>query len=158
MSPAVKKEETTSPTLDQEEQMDIDETSEVEDQEEDEENSNEEMEEEPDLAVSADKVEIVGTHADPTAMTFCFKEEDHTLGNSLRHVINRNRNVDFCGYSIPHPSEAKMNVRIQTTDKTTAIDALKTGLSDLLDLVSHVREAYAEDLAKNEYVVFEEIA
>jgi DNA-directed RNA polymerase I and III subunit RPAC2 len=25
--------------------------------------------------------------------------------------------VDFCGYSIPHPSEAKMNVRIQTTGK-----------------------------------------
>lgn len=22
--------------------------------------------------------------------------------------------VEFCGYSIPHPSEAKMNVRIQT--------------------------------------------
>lgn len=60
MAPAVKKEETTSPTLDQEEeQMEIDETSEVEDQEEDEDNSDEEMEEEPDLAVCADKVEIV---------------------------------------------------------------------------------------------------
>lgn len=60
MAPAIKKEETTSPTLDQEEeQMEIDETSEVEDQEEDEDNSDEEMEEEPDLAVSADKVEIV---------------------------------------------------------------------------------------------------
>jgi DNA-directed RNA polymerase I and III subunit RPAC2 len=22
--------------------------------------------------------------------------------------------VEFCGYSIPHPSEAKMNLRIQT--------------------------------------------
>lgn len=43
-------------------------------------------------------------------------------------------------------------------DKTTAIDALKTGLSDLLDMVSHVREAYAEDLAKKEYVVFDEVA
>lgn len=43
-------------------------------------------------------------------------------------------------------------------ENTTAIDALKTGLQDLLDLVSHVRDAYAEDLAKQEYEVFEEIA
>jgi hypothetical protein len=26
--------------------------------------------------------------------------------------------VDFCGYSVPHPSEPKMNVRIQTKDGT----------------------------------------
>ncbi|KAI8080255.1 DNA-directed RNA polymerase [Gilbertella persicaria] len=152
MAPALKEEKNTTATVDQEEQMDVDETSEVE------ENSDEDMDEEPDLVVSADKIEIVGSHADPTAMTFCFKEEDHTLGNALRHVINKNPHVDFCGYSIPHPSEAKMNVRIQTTDKTTSIDALKTGLSNLYDLVAHVREAYAADLAKKEYVEFEEIA
>ena len=27
---------------------------------------------------------------------------------------NHSPSVEFCGYSIPHPSEAKMNVRIQT--------------------------------------------
>lgn len=43
-------------------------------------------------------------------------------------------------------------------ENTTAIDALKTGLSDLLDMVSHIRDSYAEDLAKKEYVEFEEIA
>lgn len=85
-------------------------------------------------------------------------------------------NVDFCAYSIPHPSEAKMNVRIQTTgknepnssqsarqlnktiEKTNAIDALKTGLSDLHDLVAHVRDTYEAELAKKEYVEFEEVA
>jgi DNA-directed RNA polymerase I and III subunit RPAC2 len=43
-------------------------------------------------------------------------------------------------------------------DKSNAIDALKTGLQDLYDLVAHVREAYAEDLAKKEYAEFEEVA
>jgi DNA-directed RNA polymerase I and III subunit RPAC2 len=89
MAPVKKEENDTSATVDQEEQMDIDESSEVEEHEDDEEGSDEEMDEEPDLVVSADKIEIVGTHSDPTAMTFCFKEEDHTLGNSLRHVINK---------------------------------------------------------------------
>ncbi|KAI7897836.1 DNA-directed RNA polymerase [Cokeromyces recurvatus] len=157
MAPTIKEEKDTTVTIkEEEEQMELDENSEVEEEHEEEEDD--EMDEEPDLVVSPDKVEIIGNHADATAVTFCFKDEDHTLGNSLRHVINKNPDVDFCGYSIPHPSEAKMNVRIQTTDKTNAIEALKTGLSNLYDLVAHVRQAYEEDLAKKEYIEFEEVA
>ncbi|KAI9252609.1 DNA-directed RNA polymerase [Sporodiniella umbellata] len=139
--------ENTADTVEDTEKMEVESSSE-----------DEEMTEEPEVGASIDKVEIVGSHADPTAMTFCFKNEDHTLGNSLRHVINKNRNVDFCGYSIPHPSEAKMNVRIQTTDRTTSVEALKTGLQNLLDMVSSVRDSYAMDLEKKEYEEFEEIA
>lgn len=58
---------------------------------------------------------------------------DHTLGNSLRYVLSRkywifidifcfflsshdqrSAEVSFVGYSIPHPSEPKMNLRLQT--------------------------------------------
>lgn len=59
MAPALKEEDNTSVTVDQQEQMEIDESSDIEEQEEEEENSDEEMDEEPDLVVSADKVEIV---------------------------------------------------------------------------------------------------
>lgn len=59
MAPALKKEDDHTSSADREDQMEVDETSEVEEQEEEEENSDEEMDEEPDLVVSADKVEIV---------------------------------------------------------------------------------------------------
>ncbi|EZF25817.1 hypothetical protein H112_01848 [Trichophyton rubrum D6] len=49
-----------------------------------------------------------------TAASFQFEGEDHTLGNALRYVIMKNPDVEFCGYTMPHPSEAKMNLRIQT--------------------------------------------
>jgi len=40
-----------------------------------------------------------------------------------------------CGYTIPHPSEAKVNLRIQTRpDKGTAVEAFQKGLDDLVDL------------------------
>ncbi|CAO3649225.1 unnamed protein product [Cunninghamella blakesleeana] len=117
------------------------------------------MEEQEDEFVNTDKVEIVAAaQNDPTSMTFCFREEDHTIGNSLRHMINKNPQVDFCGYSIPHPSEAKMHVRIQTSEKTTAIDALSKGMNDLTELCTYVRDAYEAELAKKKYIVFEEIA
>ncbi|KAF7729224.1 RNA polymerase subunit AC19 [Apophysomyces ossiformis] len=116
-----------------------------------------EDEDDNEVVVSADKIEIItGANSDQTAMTFCFKEEDHTLGNSLRHIINKNPEVDFCGYSIPHPSEAKMNLRIQTSDNTTAIEALSKGLNDLHDMCAFIRQAYEEELAKKEYTVWDE--
>ncbi|CAG8516475.1 8358_t:CDS:2 [Cetraspora pellucida] len=57
-----------------------------------------------------------GIVKDPTSLTFSINGEDHTLGNALRYVITLNPEVEYCGYSIPHPSEDKLNIRIQTTD------------------------------------------
>jgi DNA-directed RNA polymerases I and III subunit RPAC2 len=69
----------------------------------------------------------------------------------------RSPDVEFCGYTIPHPSEAKMHLRIQTwgacwalthlsaaeglhADQlppddtgTSAFDALRKGCDDLID-------------------------
>jgi len=44
--------------------------------------------------------------------TFSFYNEDHTLGNLLRNQIVKNKNVEFCAYSVPHPSEPVCNVRV----------------------------------------------
>ena len=80
-----------------------------------------------------------------TAASFEFLDEDHTMGNALRYMIMKkyvshllsitpldscscsrwltysplynSPEVEFCGYSIPHPAEAKMNIRIQTYGK-----------------------------------------
>ncbi|KAH6610324.1 hypothetical protein Trco_000344 [Trichoderma cornu-damae] len=76
-----------------------------------------------------------------TAASFEFIDEGHTLGNALRYVIMKNPDVEFCAYSIPHPSEPKMNIRIQTYDGT-AVNALKKGLSDLQDMCDVVAEEF----------------
>jgi len=45
--------------------------------------------------------------------------------------------VAFCGYSIPHPSENKINLRIQTNG-TSAVDVLRRGLSELTAMCEHM--------------------
>ncbi|KAF4634597.1 hypothetical protein G7Y89_g3490 [Cudoniella acicularis] len=77
-----------------------------------------------------------------TAASFEFKKEDHTLGNSLRYIIMKNPQVEFCGYSIPHPSEELMNIRIQTYEGTAAVDALEKGFNDLIDLCDIVADKF----------------
>ncbi|KAI1434911.1 DNA-directed RNA polymerase [Xylaria sp. CBS 124048] len=77
-----------------------------------------------------------------TAASFEFLKEGHTLGNALRYIIMKNPDVEFCAYAIPHPSEEKMNLRIQTYDTTTATAALEKGLQDLEDLCDVVSDEF----------------
>ncbi|KAI4263448.1 MAG: hypothetical protein L6R42_001409 [Xanthoria sp. 1 TBL-2021] len=82
--------------------------------------------------------------ANDTAASFQFDQEDHTLGNALRFMIMKNPEVELCGYSIPHPSEAKMNLRIQTYEGTTVYDALEKGFDDLMDLCDVVTTKFTD--------------
>mmetsp|Transcript_26553 Transcript_26553/g.35515 ORF Transcript_26553/g.35515 Transcript_26553/m.35515 type:complete len:85 (-) Transcript_26553:357-611(-) len=49
---------------------------------------------------------------DLSSATYAFMGEDHTLGNLVRNQIVKNKHVEFCAYSVPHPSEQVCNVRI----------------------------------------------
>ncbi|KAK5167387.1 RNA polymerase subunit AC19 [Saxophila tyrrhenica] len=84
-----------------------------------------------------------------TAASFAFDKEDHTLGNALRYIIMKNPDVEFCGYSIPHPSEAVMNLRIQTYDDVNVFEVLRKGLEDLSDLCDVVEDKFVA--ARDEY-------
>ncbi|CAH0049355.1 unnamed protein product [Clonostachys solani] len=101
---------------------------------EDQEEAQEEEEIEP------QRVRILPGSTD-TAASFEFVDEGHTVGNALRYIIMKNPDVEFCAYSIPHPSEPKMNLRIQTYDGL-AVDALKKGLADLQDICDVVTDEF----------------
>ncbi|BCR89002.1 DNA-directed RNA polymerase core subunit RPC19 [Aspergillus chevalieri] len=102
----------------------------------------EQYQEEDDLLEMEEKRIVVLPGATETAASFQFEGEGHTLGNALRFSIMKNPQVEFCGYTIPHPSEQKMNLRIQTSDETTATDALQKGLDDLMDLCDVVTDKF----------------
>ncbi|XP_060084084.1 DNA-directed RNA polymerases I and III subunit RPAC2-like [Ylistrum balloti] len=87
-------------------------------------------------------LEVIETdNEDETCRTFVLHGEDHTLGNSLRYIIMKNPDVQFCGYSIPHPSENKINFRIQTNG-AIATEILKKGLTDLYHACDHVLKTF----------------
>ncbi|XP_023333686.1 probable DNA-directed RNA polymerases I and III subunit RPAC2 [Eurytemora carolleeae] len=63
--------------------------------------------------------------------TFVFRKESHTLGNCLRVTLLQNPQVVFAGYTIPHPSEEIMHLRIQTMDGYPAQTALRKAFVDV---------------------------
>ena len=57
---------------------------------------------------------------DEFSSTYIFGNEDHTFGNSLRHVLMQRRETQFCGYSIPHPYDPKLNMRLQVSSEKSS--------------------------------------
>jgi DNA-directed RNA polymerase I and III subunit RPAC2 len=108
-----------------------------------------ETNEEIDPAVDRDRIRVL-SGATETAASFQFDGEDHTLGNALRYIIHKNPDVEFCGYSIPHPSEAKMNLRIQTYDGVSVYSVLEKGLEDLMNMCDVVEQKFT--IARDDFV------
>ncbi|KAK1934086.1 putative RNA polymerase small subunit protein [Babesia divergens] len=48
-------------------------------------------------------------------ITFNIENEDHTIGNTMRALLVERKDVVFAGYSVPHPMQPEVNIRIQTT-------------------------------------------
>jgi hypothetical protein len=55
--------------------------------------------------------------------------------------------VEYCGYSAPHPSEDKIHLRIQMYDSLSAVDCLRKALGNLRDLFVSIQTKYSESLA-----------
>ena len=63
------------------------------------------MMQKPKFTYQEDKINIA---------TLTIREEDHTLGNALRHHLLKDKSVKFSGYKRPHPLEHLIEVRVQT--------------------------------------------
>ncbi|XP_074605426.1 uncharacterized protein LOC141858560 [Brevipalpus obovatus] len=100
------------------------------------------------------KLKVIKSEEDGFCVTLELLEEDHTLGNALRHILMRNENVKFCGYSLPHPTERRIIMQIQTYPNKgmTGLAAFEQGLNDLSELAQIVKNKFAEapDLMETE--------
>ncbi|GAA5871064.1 hypothetical protein JCM3774_005101 [Rhodotorula dairenensis] len=107
--------------------------------------------------VSGDKVSILpGATEGYTQATFCILDEDHTLGNLLRWMLMKNPSVEFCGYSAPHPSEAKIHIRVQMYDGKSAVDAMNEALDNLEAMAGVILEKYNASLAEGNFEKIDE--
>ena len=83
---------------------------------------------------------------DRSSATFTFYNEDHTIGNTMRYMLNKNAAVTFVGYSVPHPAEPKMNLRLQTSG-APATEVLLEALETVHQVGDHVLKTFDAALA-----------
>ncbi len=77
-------------------------------------------------------------------------QEDHTLGNMIRHQLLKDPNVIFAGYKNPHPLEHKVVLRIQTTSDYTPQEALMNAITDLISELSLFEERFKESVREKQ--------
>ena len=58
------------------------------------------------------RVEIEEDQKLKNSMKFNFHLEDHTLGNLLRMILLKNKNVKYAGYRSVHPLETCVEVKL----------------------------------------------
>eukprot|EP00406_Dinophysis_acuminata_P061079 CAMPEP_0179293436 /NCGR_PEP_ID=MMETSP0797-20121207/43372_1 /TAXON_ID=47934 /ORGANISM="Dinophysis acuminata, Strain DAEP01" /LENGTH=115 /DNA_ID=CAMNT_0021002583 /DNA_START=40 /DNA_END=387 /DNA_ORIENTATION=+ len=91
------------------------------------------------------------TQVDPTVATYQFRGEDHTLGNAMRNMLMKDPDVEFAGYSVPHPLQDYMNLRVQThKDTKTADEAVVVALDGLTGVCDHILKTYKKAVKKYE--------
>ena len=89
-----------------------------------------------------------------TSKTFVFLNEGHTLGNALRHVAAQHPNTEFAGYTVPHPSDPKMNLRLQTrkvagsSSAVAANDVLRETAQTLKSMCEHIKASFGQSNAE----------
>jgi len=57
---------------------------------------------------------------------------------NFEQILIQNSKVEFAGYSVPHPSEPIVHIRVQTNEPTTAIQALQESCDTLNNQCEYV--------------------
>jgi DNA-directed RNA polymerase I and III subunit RPAC2 len=59
---------------------------------------------------------------------FTFHKEGHTLGNFIRSILRNIEMIDYSGYSVPHPSEDILNIRITSKSEMDHVQLIILGI------------------------------
>lgn len=94
----------------------------------------------------------------PNSSLFKLEKEDHTVANLLRMKLHENSFVQIAGYRVPHPTQHRVELRVQTsadgvsakpvpTPKEALQEAIDGCLTDLQTFEEQLRaEAQAKGL------------
>jgi len=94
----------------------------------------------------APKCKITYDENNTSSGSLLFEEETHTMGNAIRHAVLRHPEVEFCGYSVPHPAERKMVFRVQATKGTQIVDLMMQGIDEFAQWCDNTESAFEEAL------------
>ena len=79
--------------------------------------------------------DVLGQDINNKNANFIFYEEDHSLGNLIKFIANKDPNIVYTGYNIPHPSEKIMNVKISTKKNNCHVNSLVLTLRTICNIM-----------------------
>ncbi|KAJ1668606.1 DNA-directed RNA polymerase II core subunit [Coemansia sp. RSA 1646] len=100
------------------------------------------------LPEGARKIEITKDPKMSNCLLFRIQREDHTIANVLRYRLLSHPQVLFCAYRSPHPLEYLIELKVQTTSRTTPIDVMKEAIQSLMLEYGNIRRVFGDELVR----------
>ncbi|RNF02614.1 putative DNA-directed RNA polymerase II [Trypanosoma rangeli] len=84
----------------------------------------------------------------PNSSLFKLDKEDHTLANLLRMKLHEDALVHIAGYRVPHPTQHRVELRVQTSSdgSTRPIPSPKDALLEAIDSCMRDLQNFEEQL------------
>ncbi|KAJ1722506.1 DNA-directed RNA polymerase II core subunit [Coemansia biformis] len=98
------------------------------------------------LPEGARKIDMLKDPKMVNCIQFNIQREDHTLANILRYKILQHPQVLFAAYRMPHPLEYYVELKVQTTARTTPVDVVKEAIESLMLEYGNIRSAFDNEL------------
>ncbi|KAI8326371.1 RBP11-like subunits of RNA polymerase [Martensiomyces pterosporus] len=98
------------------------------------------------LPEGARKIDIIKDSKMPNCIQFNIQKEDHTLANILRYKLLKHPQVMFAAYRSPHPLEYFVEIKVQTTSRTTPIAVMKEAIQSLVLEYGNIRSKFENEL------------
>lgn len=73
---------------------------------------------------------------------FKLENEDHTLGTILTHVLNGMPETEFCAYTIKHPTENVLYLRLKVRKGNDVNDVFIKGVTELKKALENVEDKF----------------
>ncbi|KAJ2158063.1 DNA-directed RNA polymerase II core subunit [Coemansia sp. RSA 552] len=105
------------------------------------------------LPDGARKIDIVKDSKMANCIQFNIQREDHTVANILRYKILQHPQVLFAAYRMPHPLEYYVELKVQTTSRTTPVEVMKEAIESLMLEYGNIRSAFDNELFRQEAAV-----
>ncbi|KAJ2848695.1 DNA-directed RNA polymerase II core subunit [Coemansia brasiliensis] len=94
------------------------------------------------------KIELLKDSKMANCIQFNIQREDHTIANILRYKLLQHPQVLFAAYRMPHPLEYYVELKVQTTSRTTPVDVMKEAIESLMLEYGNIRSAFDNELLR----------
>ncbi|XP_065217977.1 uncharacterized protein LOC135843863 [Planococcus citri] len=75
---------------------------------------------------------------------FKLENEDHTLGTLLAYILDKMPETEFCAYTIRHPTENVLYVRLKVKPGYNVTEVFKKGISELKKALDVVEKKFTQ--------------
>eukprot|EP00245_Coleochaete_scutata_P007253 TRINITY_DN22401_c0_g1_i1.p1 TRINITY_DN22401_c0_g1~~TRINITY_DN22401_c0_g1_i1.p1 ORF type:complete len:119 (-),score=32.09 TRINITY_DN22401_c0_g1_i1:495-851(-) len=102
------------------------------------------------LAEGQKKVEYERDTKIINAAKFTIHKEDHTVGNLIRMQLHEDPEVLFAGYRAPHPLQYKVEIKIQTSSRSSPVQAYNQAIDTLDKEIDFLTQAFQDEFKQKE--------